>query len=322
MNNKVTYLPHVKKLWHQKQVQLDVYISEGKYEQAFELINELLTYPFESPHFLLQRLKCLNELHLWADLEDVADEALKNAPIELYGTLCLFYVVSLFEQEQYELLIDFIDVDVVKKDMETEQFLELMEIYEESKLIVNDEATKLLDKFQLAIISQNDREQWELFHQWQQLNSDPPRLFIELLAVTNVNPFVKTALIQTIQPFFHDEEVTIIKGDNECKVVLQELPLIRDQVEYNEVVHQLELVEQEDPTLHLFILEILQRYHEYTYPFVYDRSDVQEISEAVLTIARGHLYGSNEHVGDEEKLLHYIEEINKANEDYFKLLLT
>lgn len=322
MNNKVTYLPHVKKLWQQKQVQLDVYISEGKYEQAFELINELLTYPFESPHFLLQRLKCLNELHLWADLEDVADEALKNAPIELYGTLCLFYVVSLFEQEQYELLIDFIDVDVVKKDMETEQFLELMEIYEESKLIVNDEATKLLDKFQLAIISQNDREQWELFHQWQQLNSDPPRLFIELLAETNVNPFVKTALIQTIQPFFHDEEVTIIKGDNECKVVLQELPLIRDQVEYNEVVHQLELVEQEDPTLHLFILEILQRYHEYTYPFVYDRSDVQEISEAVLTIARGHLYGSNEHVGDEEKLLHYIEEINKANEDYFKLLLT
>src|SRR5699024_7825294 len=201
-------------------LQIDMYMNEGKYELALELIKELLTYPFESPHLLLQRLKCLNELHLWADLEEVADEALKNAPLELYGTLCLFYVVSLFEQEQYELLIDFIDVDVVKKDMETEQFLELMEIYEESKLIVNDEATKLLEKFQLAIVSQSDRKQWEIFHQWQQLNSDPPRLFIELLAVTNVNPFVKTALIQTIQDFYHDEEVTIIKGEKECRVVL------------------------------------------------------------------------------------------------------
>src|SRR5699024_911358 len=235
---------------------------------------------------------------------------------------CLFYVVSLFEQEQYELLIDFIDVDVVKKDMETEQFLELMEIYEESKLIVNDEATKLLEKFQLAIVSQSDRKQWEIFHQWQQLNSDPPRLFIELLAVTNVNPFVKTALIQTIQDFYHDEEVTIIKGEKECRVVLQELPLICDQVEYNEVVDQLEAVEQKDPTLHLFVLEILQRYHEYTYPFVYDISEATEISEAVMSIARGHLYGSDNYVNNEEKLLPYIEEINKANEDYFKLLLT
>lgn len=320
MNKKVTYLPHIKRRLQRKFAQISDCITDGKIEEALSYIDTLLTHEYKREQLYVKKLYCLSELERWQTVEQLAEflrSEMNNSQFDLY------YLLSLFKQEQYELVIDFFNESINNKHISENTYKEMKHVYEESKHIINDKASTINKRLQLAIVSHNGREQWLLFHQWDKLNVKPPELFYYMLQEERVNPIVKTYILQTLQKWKEMREVTVTKAGQSQSVKLNELPRLHNHPVYLSTLKRIELIEQSNPTLHTLVLELLKRYVELLYPFLYEGEEVKYVSEAVITLARNHLEGT--HINRQEissKTMYFMEQIRDSNEAYFQLTIT
>lgn len=323
MNKRITYLPHVKERLQEKFSKITSLINEGKIEAALSHIDILLKHEYKPEQLYMKKLYCLRALERWQKVEQLAEslqDEQRNPEIDLY------YILSLFMQEQYEHVIDFFHESIeteLTEQIPENIYKEMKHFYDESKHIINEKAKTIEKKLQLAIASANDRDQWLLFHQWDKLNVEPPTLFYYMLQEKRVNPIVKTYILNTMQKWQIQEEVTVSKVGKAKTFKLNELSDVETHPVFRATLQQIDSIEQNNPTLHALVLELLQRYVEYIYPYIYENEDIVFVSEAVIILARHHLEGAQ--IKTETlapKTDHFIKQIEYSNEAHFRLMMT
>lgn len=323
MNKKVTYLPHVKERLQEQFTQMHRLINEGDANAALAVIENLLKHEYKVEQLYVKKLYCLSELKRWREVEQLV-VSLRQKKLKPHYDL--YYLLSLYKQEHYSLVIDFYKESIDAAQMPENIYKEIKYLYDESKHMINNEARKIHKQLQLAIVSGNEQEQWHLFHQWDKLCIAPPELFLFMLQEERVNPFVKTYLLQALADWQVADVVTVEKFGKAKTfklVKLKDLSHFTNDPIYLQTLKQIESVEQNNPTLYDLVVELLQRYVEYTYPFMYKSEDVPYMSEAVIALARDYLEGDDVNKQKlESKTIDYIELIQKSNEAYFHLIMT
>lgn len=320
MNKKVTYLPHVKERLQNKFAHMTRLMTDGNVEKALTYIEVLLKHEYETERLYVKKLYCLHELGCWQAIEQLA-ESLRTEKIN--PQIDLYYVVSLFKQEQYELVIDFFHESINAEQVPENIYKEMKHVYDESKHIINEKANTINEQIQLAIVSGNGRDQWLLFHQWDKLNIKPPELFLYMLQEKRVNPIVKTNILKALQQWQVTEEVIVSKAEKSQTFSLNELSDLMNHPVYEATLKRIESIEQSNPTLHVLVWELLQRYAEFIYPFLYEAEDIEFVSEAAIALARNHLEGT--HIANQNlshKTINFIKQIEHSNEAYFQLMMT
>lgn len=323
VKGKVTYLPIMKQGFKTIANNVNRLIQKEQYGEALEQINTLINHSYNKDDLFAKKLHCLAELERWQEVEQLSESLRHDIPNEFTAQYDLFYILSLYHLEQHELLIDIVDLELASRKMPENIRKVLMEFYEKSKQLVYEQTIAISEQMQVAILSQNDREQWRLFHQWDKLNTPPPELFIYMLEHEQVNPIVKTYIIEALKTWNVNEEVTIVKGAQRIQTTLHQFPLLQEDEIYLKTVKEIAEIEQSNPTLYGLVLELLQPYVEFHYPFLYDEQDVTIVSQALITLALSHLEGTlNESTPQSSKLVQYQKEITASNEAYFQLLIT
>lgn len=309
----------MKERLQKKFAQMTHLITDGNVEEALTYIEVLLKHEYETEQLYVKKLYCLRELERWQTIEQLADSLRTEKTNPQFD---LYYLVSLFKQQQYELVIDFFHDFVNARQVPENIYKEMKHVYDESKHIINEKASTINEQLQLAIVSGNGRDQWLLFHQWDKLNIKPPDLFYYMLQEKCVNPIVKTYILKALQQWQVTEEVIVSKGEKSQTFRLNELPELTKHPVYEATLKQIESIEQNNPTLHALVLELLQRYAEFIYPFLYEDEDIEFVSEAVIVLARNHLEGTQ--VATEKpsrKIDSIMNEIQYSNEAYFQLIM-
>src|SRR5699024_8784937 len=198
MNDKITYLPHIKRRLQRLAEEVETLMKKELYYEALENINHLVEQQFTTDKLHIYHLHCLHQLNEWNELEQVSESLINEKTNEVKPEYYLFYIISLFHQEQYELLIEMFDDVIRGKKIPENLSSEIKNFYQQSKQLVHEQAKSIAEQLQQAIITRNDHKQWQLFHQWKKLNIDPPPLFYFMLEHKDVNPFVKTYIIHAL----------------------------------------------------------------------------------------------------------------------------
>lgn len=320
MNKKVTYLPHIKKRLQAKFAQMLRLITAGNVEEGLAHIESLLKHDYKTDELYVKKLYCLSELERWQEVEQLTESLRRENSKPHYD---FYYMISLFKQEQYELIIDFFHESVDAAKFPEHIYKEIEYLYDESKLIIKDRAKSITEQLQLAIVSHNEREQWLLFHQWKKLQVEPPDLFFYMLKDERVNPFVKTNILQSLKHWQVTQEITVVKAGKSRRIILHQLFDLIDHPIYQKTLTRIDEIEQNNPTLHALLLELLQRYVQYTYPFVYKSEDIEFVREALVALAQNYLEGRR--IKEQElphKTSKFLEQIRHSNEVYFQLIMT
>lgn len=322
MNDKVTFLPHVKEHFKLMEKAIEELIQTSRYEDALQQIDELRAQAYETESLFVQKLHCLAQLEAWTEVEGLVEALYEKNTGKYQDEYNLYYFLSLYNQAQYKLVVELMDERPLPESTAEEIEQTMKHIYEASKREIDEEAQSIEKQMQMAILSTNEQKQWQLFHQWSQLDVRPPAMFIDMLAHPDVNLFVKTFIIEALQTWQIDEKVRIQKGNQEIETTISNLLAIEKNPIFKQTYTQLEEIEHFNPTLFELSKDLFQRYIEYVYPFLYSQEEVIVVSEAVFLVANYYLEGSMKEEFDSENLQHYVNEVSQSNEAYFKLMLT
>src|SRR5690625_137904 len=162
MKLNVTFLPHVKKKIETIKTEVSHLIANCKYGLALEKIDTLLAQQYIDEGLIEQKLGCLLMLERWKEVETVAEQYIKVAPEDKKETFLFYYVAGLYHLEQYELVVETIDEMYKNRDGLNYDNKDIKQLYKECKQKINEKAGQIEKRFQLAIVSKNDLEQWQL----------------------------------------------------------------------------------------------------------------------------------------------------------------
>lgn len=320
MKGKLTYLPHVKKEALKRMEEVESLLHHRRFSEALRQMEwlEEVRVPEILSSLIKGKVQALYQLERWHELESYCDEVRKDASFSQKSFLILAYGASLFYQERYVEVLDFIE-SLDEASLTSEEMKEIHLWYETSRKEVEEQADKVLTQFEKAVFLGNEEAQWQWFHQWKRLGQSPPDVFLDILLESSVNPFVKTMILESLQEANINKEVWVKKFSKKDKVNLKEMKGPEEVPIYLATLDLLQNLEQQNPTLYAFSVELLQRYIAYIYPFVDEVGKPSLLSEAVVFVAEEHLTGSAKELTNtlEEK----VKEIIKSNEAYFKLFL-
>lgn len=323
MNHKVTFLPHIEKEFQNKYAQIEQLMKNKHYNEALQCIDFLWEKNYKIKLLSIQKLHCLHQLNRWSEVEELSELCIRySSNNDEQDRYFLYYVQSLFQQNEYELVVEIIDEKRNERDLSKSVLASISDLYEKSVNMIHEQATSIDHQLQKAIVSEDEQQQWHLIHQRNKLNTPPTDLTFYMLELDSVNHFVKTSIIHLLLKSNSNEKVTIVKDKNRQQTIINQLLPIDKHPIYRKTLKQLTKLEQKNPTLYELTNELLLRYIEYIYPFLYDEKDVPIVSEVVMILAQSHLEGISEHnLKESKELLHYQKEIERANEAYFRLLI-
>lgn len=323
MDYKVTHLPHVKRQLEQLKKEVNFDIKDQLYEDALQKINILIEQQFANEYLFEKKLYCLAMLERWDKVEIVAEQLMKEISVEKYEQILFYYVMSLYHNEQYELAIELIEEARNDGNISEAISEKLHHLYAESKQMTIDKAKKIDERMQIAMVTNNEPQQWQLFHQWKKLNVQPSELIFHMLESELVHPFVKTQILFSLQERKIEQVVTIVKNNKKMMVNVSDLPLLHEHLTYLKTLQHIEEVEQNDPTLHSLVTELLRTYFEFIYPFIYNIKNAQLVAQSAVLIARNHLSGQiSEQDEKDRQLLYYKNEIERSHEAFFRLTIS
>lgn len=317
---KITYLPQIKSRLQKYHDFSDDLLAQENYQSALEKIEVLLAHNFKVIENYEKKLICLLALQEFAEAEELAEQLSKQYSYEKFQ---FYYIKSLYEQAFYELIVDFYEKELQEKLRDEKVLQAILPLYQDSRRQVDQKAKSIEKQLELAVLTVNHPDQWHLFHQWKQLQIEPPPIFIDLLSREEMNSFVKTYMIEALQKWEVNKEVEIVKGGQVLKTKIMEISPISQNLAYRRTLQNLSEIEQKNPTLYELVLQLIHRYVEYIYPFLYDEQDASTVSQAATAIAKHHL-GEAVKIGegfDLNQFQSYQSIIEKSNEAYFKLIL-
>lgn len=322
MNKKIAHLPHVKRHLELLARKIEKDIQARAYDRALKNIKFLEKQQFYYPAIYKNKLFCLTKLERWAEAEALSETLLKRQNDRDYVEYFLYYLTSLYHQGQYSFVQQLIEDHLGDVRITNEHREYLCHLQNESLKKLKEKSNELLKKLELAILTKNEIEQWLLINRWKALNAPPAKLILEMLSMAEVNPFVKTAILFELHERNIEDVVYIEKNGRKLKIKAAELPYLTEHPLYVDALKHLEAVEQKDPTLYSFSVELLERSLEYDYPFMEDAKNVDLIAEAATLAAKEHLFGKvGSEMEENEELLANKQQIEAKYEAFLRLTI-
>lgn len=323
-NNNIIQFPLNEKTFIQLEKEIMQAIENEMYDIAVGKIDTLLEHQYKTNDLNKHKLYCLSHLNRWPEIEQLAEPFVQHRQKELDFIYVKYYLTSLLHQNQYELAINVVEEMIENRTLSKIEQRTVQEIYEQCKAKITLQSTDLLEKLQLAIAMNNEQDQWIIFNNWTKLHAKPPHFFKSLLAMPSVHPMIKTEIISLLQAKKFTEEIAVEKFTRKMTFYACDLLPVHLHPAFLLMMDRIDDMEQKNMTLFQFMKELFERYSEVIYPFFYESRDAQIFLKALEIVATSFYHNEKAHFTKEnidEKTLYYINEIEKCNEIYLKMLI-
>jgi hypothetical protein len=309
LEDKIVLFPKVRE---QLKKEIDKAMEQGNYETALDTLKQLQGYKHHSHLVHVQTLICLIKLQHWDEARDFCEDLLIDEHGEHYYDYFDYYVMILYEEKRFSEVIEVIKDERVRKSIPEQYAKKLNEIEQLAGEMNEWAAIDLVTEIQQAVVENLPQKQYYLLQKWKQLGVKAPASFYLLLKEEKVHPMIKTMLLHQFQMERLEESVTIKKLGKQQTMVPAQVKGMKEHPVYLQTKAFIEFVEQEDPSLYHFIVEVFDQYCMVIYPFFYRIEEVAAVGEAFIQFAKQLLYGVEESPENEA----YMEGIRHCHQLY------
>lgn len=299
-------------------------LKSGNHKVALQKINELLSYDTKDQEIIVGKLICLIELQQYEEAEDLCGELLANKDDKYYHYMHI-YLTLLFQTNQFDMLIEQIDLELAKDNVPNfivEQFQKLYQMGSQLRGdAISDQAIEYLAELSEAIHCKDYAKQWKLVENLRKMKIDPVEEVITYLEMKSVHPAVKTAMFKWLQDKKVTTDIHICKFGHHITIKPREVSEIRKHAMVKQVMLIIHALEQENPTLFILLEQLFYRYAYVRFPMMPPSNDAGKIAEALLDIGNEYLHMKV----DEEKQIqpeieYYIKEIKLCEHLYLSVI--
>ncbi|WP_067727256.1 tetratricopeptide repeat protein [Oceanobacillus damuensis] len=320
-SDNIILFPRLKKTLEEDSLKA---LQEKKYDEALGKLNQLISYGEDSHEIVIGKLICLMELGRHEEAQDLCEELIQHKNENYYHYVHI-YLTILFQTSQYRLLMEQIEYEFENNQVPEplqEQFKQLYDMSEKMKLdfVMEKSDTKVEELF-TAVNQDNHIEQWRIVDQLRSMKVQPDTQILSLLKSEHVHPVIKTAILAWMKDASITDEVEIHKFSLSTHVKPIEIPPIKTNEVYKQIMLLLSEVEQNNPTLFQLLDQLLYRYIYVIYPFMPPSEDVESIMQAIKNIGNQYLHIQIEESDEtSDEVQHYMKEIRMCDSLYLSII--
>lgn len=297
-------------------------LKEGNHAEALPKLNELLKYNIKNQEIIFGKLICLIELSQYEEAQDLCETLLANRDEKYYNYMHI-YLTLLFQTNQFDMLIDQIDIELAKDDIPSfiaEQFQELYQMgYQLKSDFMSKQTEESMEELTHAIHNKNYVRQWQIVESLRKLKVSPVDKMITYLENESVHPVTKTAIFKWLQDVEIADDVHIIKFKHHLTIKPTEVESIRQHLTFKQVMAFFDELEQKNPTLLILLEQLFYRYVYVRFPMMPPSSDIKNIAKALEVVGNEYLHKEfDEQIQPE--VAHYIEEIKMCEHLYLSVI--
>ncbi|MGJ9457123.1 tetratricopeptide repeat protein [Oceanobacillus sp. CF4.6] len=320
-SEKIVLFPGLKKTLEEESLKA---LQEKRYEEALGKLNQLISYHEHSHEIIIGKLICLMELGKHEEAQDLCEDLLHYKD-ENYFHYVHIYLTILFQTSQYSLLMEQVEAEFEKNNLPEllhEQFKQLYDMSEKMKLdFIVEESSSIIDELFAAVNQDNHIEQWRVVDQLRNMKAQPVNQVLSLLTNDHVHPVIKTAILAWMKDKHISDEVEIHKFNTSMTVIPFEIPYIKVNEIYKQILLVMRDVEQDNPTLFQLLEQLLYRYVYVIYPFMPSTEDIVDIAAAIKNIGNQYLHIQTTESGvSNAKVQHYMNEIRMCDSLYLSII--
>ncbi|WP_087971828.1 tetratricopeptide repeat protein [Oceanobacillus rekensis] len=320
-SENVILFPGLKKALEEESLKA---LQEKKYEEALKKLNQLISYHEYTYEIIIGKLICLMELGRHEEAQDLCEDLIQHKDENYYHYVHI-YLTILFQTSQYSLLMEQVEYEFEQNnvpDILHEQFKQLHDMSEQMKLdFTIENSSNIIDELFAAVNQDNHVEQWNIVAQLRSMKAQPVSQVLSLLTNDYVHPVIKTALLDWMKDNKISDEVEIHKFSISMSVIPSEIPDLKANESFKEILKVMQDVEQNNPTLFQLLEQLLYRYIYVIYPFIPPDGDVVEIGKAIKNIGSQYLQlHTNQNEETNTKVQHYMKEIRMCDSLYLSII--
>ncbi|SDK41576.1 tetratricopeptide repeat protein [Sediminibacillus albus] len=289
-NDNVIIFPKWKDTLEEESLQA---LKEKRYEDALKKLNELIGHEIYSHEIFTGKIICLMELGKTEDAEELCRRLIAQED-DYYFEYLHIYLTLLFQMSEYKQLIEIIE-DVFASKTVVEPFQsQLKQLSEMSKKLSQDkmdeQAYDYINELGKAVKAGDSFSQWRLLVQCRGLAVAPYIQFLKrLLKDQQIDPVVKTAIIEWMQEQQIDEDIAVDKLGFTITVNPSKLKGIDSHAVTKQIHVLMREVEQDNPSLFQLLENLLYRYLYVRYPVMPEEKDLVAISHALKIMGAQYL---------------------------------
>lgn len=299
-------------------------IEQKNYEEALLYIHKLEQFESASNDILVAKIIALSELGRNDQAISLCRRLMKEDRENYYQHLHI-YLNILFQSNQYSEVLE--TVEQVQNDDNVPIFYkeQFQVLYEQSQqfrdTIGGGESERDMAHFMESLENGNFHEQWKLLSYHRNFPVEPYLPTLKPYFVDpKLNPVIKTGLLQWCMDEEISEPIEIEKFDQKKWVTPSEQSDVLETKFSQEVNAYLTDIEQNDPTLYAFILQILYRYMYILFPFTPKMNVAEEVALAVQSLAVRYLsidLPYNQQNSNTENITTIMDEIERYERLYY-----
>lgn len=301
-----------------------VALKEKRYEEALGKLNKLLSYQVNNHEIIIGKLICLMELGYYDEAQDLCEELIAHKDKNYYQYVHI-YLTLLFQTSQYDQLMEHIDYEWDTDQVPSPYKEQFKQLYDMSRKmndqLKEEKMAKYIKEFTRAIDSQDHTKQWILIGNMRKIKAAPlQKIVVPLLIDKTVHPVVKTTIFQWLQEMNISHQIDIHKLDLQLTVNPVEIAELKKHGTVKQIMVLIGELESDNPTLFNLVEKILYQYAYVRFPIMPEANDTNLIADALSTIGGQYLNLHGQNVKQNEKVLHYIDEIKMCEALYMSVI--
>ncbi|GAA0442267.1 DNA damage checkpoint antagonist DdcA [Lentibacillus halophilus] len=299
-------------------------LKETRFDEALVKLNQLLDYGVRDHEIMIGRLICLMELNRYHEAQDFCEELLL-APDEHYYQYVHMYLTVLFHTSQYQLLMEQIEKELASHTIPKEMEDPFTQLYDMSRNLQKqlrvEKSSEYIDELLRSVNEQDHRKQYRLIEYMRTIKTNPTQDLLSLLRDDQVHPVVKTALLI----WYEEQEINDKMMIHKLGVQMEVNPSELTPLDSHPVLKQTRLIigdlEQENPSLHTLIDELMYHYFYVRYPIIPGVAHVEHIAQALINIGEDCLNIHMRKTTEGNQLITtYMEDINMCKALYATIM--
>ncbi|QSS99141.1 tetratricopeptide repeat protein [Pontibacillus sp. ALD_SL1] len=304
-------------------------LKEKNYKEALESFNKLIDFEAANSEIMTGKLICLMELGQYEEVEELCQKLMRDDE-EHYFQYLHIYLTVLFQTGKYEELLDLLDEVFKSEDIPQDLRKQFWQLYDITENLRTDETRteniEAVDELLIALDTHNVKKQWQLLSMLRKQDIQPFMTEIApYLTKEDIEPVIKTALVQWMQEQRVDRKVTVKKLGAEIMVNPVELSDILSHTSARQLLYLLERVEQDNPTLFEFIQQLVFRYMYVRFPIMPEDHELPALAKAFYELGSSslqledHEYPFHQYI-EQEEVEAWKEQIVYYESQYFAVL--
>ncbi|ENH95769.1 hypothetical protein J416_14278 [Gracilibacillus halophilus YIM-C55.5] len=295
-------------------------MQQKDWKHAYELFHSLTTNGVDSHEVLTGKLITMMELGMQKEAEDLC-ETLLSWDDQYYESYIHIYATLLFQSGKYQEVMELVDDALEQKNLSNDMLIQLNNVYQlSSELKKQEDQQQYLEKVQQIREAYEQKDDLHIYYLIQhirqlQIKREIP-LLKDLLLHNQVNPVVKTAILEYYIHIGLEREVTVQKFGNETSVFPNKTGTYFSEQLINRIEPFLEEIEQNDPTAYQLAQTVIECYASIYAPFFPDEDDYKDFSQALKIYVNQSLMNDAPLHRVTNKARYYLESIQKAEERY------